>query len=385
MAVELGRAKFGFGQCNTLEDVIEKLQLLDDALGNPTVPTDSTVDTVDGIVYYDDGDLVLIDGTTIAGTDTYTAGCGISVASNVISAAVDGTTIICSGGVLSATAAATAYTATAPIVISGSNVISVSLGDGLWKDGDDEAAVRLATESGLEFDGNDPGRLRDKWRYHGIYGTTTTALEDVGGGGVNLTSCVETWGEDPGASISASTGPNLWAPADSVIYLRPSTEGGSDKTDQWDTGDARNFPFLVAGLGGFDESLNMLIGHAATDLDVTLAKWDEISDWLKLLQDYVSGAATWQVIGAGDGSDSEPKWVGMPAAVLGTADTAVTSANSTFDITVVTVLHGPASDIPGTLTVNNHFEWDIDEGGKVKAERAYDGSGWYATQAQCPG
>lgn len=279
MSAKLNSPLFA-SSCVSLEGLRQNVANLQAALGDPALDPDGSGDEITNVWYNaDTGELVDAGGTTIAGTDTYTAGCGITISTGVISAAVDGTTIICSGGVLSATAAASAYTATLPIAISGGNDISISLGDGIYKDGSDNASIDLATASGLEFTSS---KLRDKWRLHGAKGSAAANYYGTAGSGVQITSAATTYGEATATTLDASSGPSVYCPSATTLYLRPSQEGGSDATDQWDTGDARNIAYLVAGLGDFDHTADMYLGHLSSDGTSTLGKWiepDEQTIW----------------------------------------------------------------------------------------------------------
>ena len=75
MAAEFGVPKFG-NDCASFEDLRRNLSLLDDALGNPTVPTDPDAPTKEIVTYDPDtGELSTPGGTVISGTGAVTVGC----------------------------------------------------------------------------------------------------------------------------------------------------------------------------------------------------------------------------------------------------------------------------------------------------------------------
>lgn len=135
MPLTPGRSNVPKRGCVPVENRIDALMNIvnEFGVGPSNDPTDPVVTPV---LANEDGDLVDPDGNIIVGGTAYTGGCGISVAGTVISAAVDGSSIICSGGVLTAT---------------GSPSVAIVEGPGIDITGGDTIEASIDTTKGLEF------------------------------------------------------------------------------------------------------------------------------------------------------------------------------------------------------------------------------------------
>lgn len=264
MAAEFGVPKFG-NDCASFEDLRRSLSLLDDALGNPTVPTDPDAPTKEIVTYDPDtGELSTPGGTVISGTGAVTVGCGLIQVGDAISVNYNSDTLECVNGVLNVLPLAGEILAVAPIIISGGNIV-LETSDGLWVDGDDELAVRLATNSGLEFDGSAPGRLRDKWRYQLIKGQAT-ANYHPSGGTIEIDNVTAIRGESPVTSsadlITVACDIPVWLDNNGTVYAKYAENPAISLSQNWSVCDALNLDELLKGIDDYDPAETQQLTNA---------------------------------------------------------------------------------------------------------------------------
>jgi hypothetical protein len=305
MAAELGRPKFGAGVCATLDDVIRGAQMLDDALGNPTVPTDNTVNTVE-IVYYDGSTLVTINGDVISpgGTTTIVVqwnDVAINSATGTLNFEGTAVTGVVDDGAGKVTvtidATAGAFSAGDGIDIDGGGVISVDLAATspcLEFDGGD-IRVQVKSDGGLERTSTG---LQDKWRYFEVKGTATSAgTPHTGTVGIDNVTSIN--GETPVAMssdvLTCFTEVDVYVADNDVLYATFTLEGAG-LSSYWSVANMKNLRPILAGLPDYAPASTMLLGHKAGETDSSQQKvqWKTIENWLKLVTGY--NAANKQVI-----------------------------------------------------------------------------------------
>ncbi len=257
MPAELGVTKFG-NDCASLEDMRQQLVMLDDALGNPTVPTGPGVPTVENVYYNnDDGTLVTPDGSVITGTGAVLAELPLYMDGDTVKLKYDNSTITLNGSDQLQAAAAMTYTFLVPLVESGGEV-DIDYGDGTWKDGSDQLAVRLADNSGLEFDGNTPGRLRDKWRYHVVKGKATANYHPGTGDTIIIDNVEAIRGESPVATLSdtitCNTEQDIWLDDNETVYAVYVENPADTVTTNWTVATGMNLAALLKGFADYDPS-----------------------------------------------------------------------------------------------------------------------------------
>lgn len=208
----------------------------------------------------------------------------------------------------------------------------------------DKVRVKVATDFGVQ---RDALGLKYKNPYHLAKGSATSDLFGSGSG-ASLDGAAAVYGESIPTTITVSSGPNVYAPDNTVLHVVGNRNGGSDYNDQWSFGTAENIEYLVAGFDDYDHDEDMVCSHKRSDGTGTLVSWHRMTSML-----------------------------------LGTAGETVTSGSTTsFTVNVTTVLQGV--DPGSTVTAQNTFDWSIDNGGAVLVAKDPTQNVWHVIQAECP-
>jgi hypothetical protein len=265
----------------------------------------------------------------------YTAGCGIDVTGTVITAAIDGTSIICSGGVLSAVAASDLVAGCGITIAAGEvsaavdgttidcvggnlTVIAFSFGT-IAVSGQSSVVADLASDTLTLAAGANVTITTNAATDTITIAATDTNTTYTAGAGVNLS----------GTKFIAD--PNT---ASHVGLVDPGTGADSSADDA-------QIGVLWHAIEGFDDGRNQLHGHVADDATKPKVTCKTTEDWLELLEQY--SGATSMVIGNDGGAegiegDENVRWIPSPQKVLWCIDPdgghTITSTGTTLTLTL---------------------------------------------------
>lgn len=236
---------------------------------------------------------VLYDNTTISlngsgqlqaiTASALTEGCGIDITAGVISAAVDGTTIVCSGGNLSVGAFNFGT-----ITVSGqADVVADVVSDTLTFVGD--SFIDITTSGDTVTWTFDPSGL---------------ATEFTGGAGITISSLV--WSVDEGKGLAFSTAGDdgkLIADVWTGSHLGFTDGSGAD-----DATDAGKLAIQWHEIADYDSAEDMLIGHESGATTKPVVMYKTVADWIKTLPNW--DATKVQILINDGGNDgAELRWI----------------------------------------------------------------------------
>jgi hypothetical protein len=326
---QLGVPLFDNGPCNTLEDMRQKMSVFHAAVGNPVIPIDNTVTTVEPIYVDEGGDIVDGDGNVVAPAAASLTFKTIVVSgqSDVVADASDDTLTLVAG----ANVTITTNAGTDTITIDAGSTADLLIFKALVNDG----TGVISTDATLAFDGT-----------AAIYGTAPAS-----GTAANIHARAF-WDNEPILVFYDGT-------TYSAVKVSPNNKGTAKVNDGGGT-QAATFAF---DNGSAIHGLVPTSGTAANPDTLWFNDNEPIEVELK-------ANGEWHV----------RKMFGA-CVILGDATASFTDAAATFDIDSITVIHGHYDG--GTTTVANEFSWDGDDNARVMAIQEKDGT-WTAVQVECP-
>ena len=236
---------------------------------------------------------VLYDNTTISlngsgqlqaiTASALTEGCGIDITAGVISAAVDGTTIVCSGGNLSVGA----YNFGTIAVSGQTDVVADVVSDTLTFVGDSFIDITTSGDTVT-------------WTFD----TSGLAADFTGGAGITISSLV--WSVDEGKGLAFSTAGDsgkLIADVWTGSHLGFTDGSGAD-----DATDAGKIAIQWHEISGYDSSKDMLIGHESGATTKPVVMYKTVAAWIKTLPNW--DATKVQILINDGGNDgAELRWI----------------------------------------------------------------------------